>query len=89
MFWPDEDCYSEVAESKMLECKEPSVGQTVKVKEGCKIFDGIIDAIGSKSKIEQRLCEIESQTTDTAADDEAPVTSKSGKPTLHAVGTVA
>ena len=63
-------------------CKEPSVRQTVKVKEGCNIFDGMIDAIGSKSKIERRLCEIEFQTTITAADDEAPVTSKPGKPTL-------
>ena len=70
MFWPDEDCYSEVAQTKMLENKEPIVGQTVRVKEGCKIFTGIVDTIGSKSEIEQRLNELESEMTDAVGDDE-------------------
>ena len=45
MFWPDEDCYSEVAVSKMLESKEQSVGQTDRVKKGCKTFTGVIENV--------------------------------------------
>ena len=83
MFWPDEDCYSEVPLSKMLESKEPSVGQTVRVKEGCKTFTGIIDTVGSKSEVEKCL-------SDLMADDdsdEEPVKSKPkpGKPILDTI----
>ena len=42
MFWPNEDCDSEVAVSNMLESKEPSVGQTDRVKKGCKTFTCVI-----------------------------------------------
>ena len=83
VFWPDEDCYSEVALSKMLESKEPSVEQTVRVKEGCKTFTGIIDTVRSKSEVEKRL-------SDLMADDdsdEEPVKSKPkpGKPILDTI----
>ena len=61
IFWPEERCYSEVPESKLVEPKDPSVGQTVKVKEGSKTFSGTVEAVGNKSEIEKRLNELESE----------------------------
>ena len=59
IFWPAEECYSEVIESKIVEPKDPAVGQTVKVKEGGKVFSGRVEAVGSKTEIEHRLSEME------------------------------
>ena len=59
LFWPEEDTYSVVAESKILSPKEASAGQSVQVKEGAKVFSGTVVAMGSKVEVEQRLSEME------------------------------
>ena len=38
VYWPDENSYSELPDSKILEPKDPVVGQMVKVKEDIKTF---------------------------------------------------
>ena len=43
--------------------------ETVRVKEGCKVFTGIIDTIRSKSEIEQWLSEVELGMADADDDD--------------------
>ena len=59
IFWPTEGCYSEVIESKIVEPKDPAVRQTVKVKEGGKVFSGRVEAVGNKTEIECWLSELE------------------------------
>ena len=57
--WPEESSYSVVAESKIVNAKECSAGQTVQIKEGSKCFSGTVVAVGSKVDIEKRLSEME------------------------------
>ena len=57
--WPEESSYSVVAESKTVNAKECSAGQTVQVKEGSKCFSGTVVAVGSKVDIEKQLSEME------------------------------
>ena len=42
-----------------MEPNDPAIGQTVKVKEGGKLFSGRVEAVGSKTEIERRLSEME------------------------------
>ena len=59
LYWPEEECYSEVVESKLIEPKEASVGEVAKVKQGGKSYSGTIVAVGTKTDIEQRWKELE------------------------------
>ena len=59
VFWPEEECYSEVPESKVV--GEPGVvGESIHVKEGAKVHQGVLIAEGSKQVVQQKLEEIES-----------------------------
>ena len=54
MFWPEEECYSEVPESKVV--AEPnSPNGMIKVKERSKVYTGQVIAVGSKADIQQKL----------------------------------
>jgi predicted thioesterase len=59
VFWPEEKCYSEVLEAKLLEPKEATVGVVAKVKEGGKIHSGTIVMVGTRAEVERRLNELE------------------------------
>ena len=59
MFWPEENCYSDVLEAKLLEPKEATVGAVAKVKEGGKIHSGTIVMVGTRAEVERRLNELE------------------------------
>ena len=63
LLWPEESSYSVVPETKIVNPKEPSTGQTVQVKEGSKSFSGTVVAVGTKPDIERRLSEIEGNKT--------------------------
>ena len=58
---PIENSYSDVPESKIVEPKDPAVGQTVKVKEGTKTFSGKVEAIGTKAELEMKLCDLDKE----------------------------
>lgn len=59
MFWPEEDSYSEVPESKVIgETRE--IGEDISVKEGGKVYRGLLHAVGSKQEVHLKLQEIES-----------------------------
>ena len=45
VWWPEE--------SKIVEPKEPSAGENVRVKEGTKVYSGKVVAVGSKSEVEE------------------------------------
>ena len=60
MLWPSENCYSEVPQSKVIEPKEPSVGEVVKVKVGTKFYSGKVVGFGSKDEVEKLMLELES-----------------------------
>ena len=53
MFWPEENCYSDVLEAKLLEPKEATVGVVAKVKGGGKIHSGTIVMVGTRAEVEQ------------------------------------
>ena len=59
MFWPEENTYSMVPESKIVGEKEPPAGQMVKIKEGQKTYSGKVMAVGKKTDIEKQLVEME------------------------------
>ena len=59
MFWPEENCYSDVLEAKLLEPKEATVGVVAKVKEGGKVHSGTIVMVGTRAEVERRLNELE------------------------------
>ena len=42
-----------------MEPKDPAVGQMVKVKEGGKTFLGKLEAIGTISEVDKKLCELD------------------------------
>ena len=71
IFWPTEECYSEIIESKIVEPKDPAVGQTVKVKEGGKVFSGRVEAVGNKTEIERQLSELENTALVDAGEDKS------------------
>ena len=48
-----------LAESRIVNTKEHTVGETVQVKEGQKTFSGEIVAVGNKTDVEKQLSEIE------------------------------
>ena len=58
MFWPEERCYSEMLESKLVEPKEATIGVIAKVKQGGKLYSETTVAVGTKSEIEQQLKEL-------------------------------
>ena len=53
VFWPEEDCYSEVPESKV-------VGEHINIKEGAKVHKGVLAAVGSQQEVQQKLEEMAS-----------------------------
>ena len=59
LYWPEENCYSEVLESKLIEPKEATIGVVAKVKQGGKIYSGNIVAVGMRADIEQQWKELE------------------------------
>ena len=59
IFWPQEETYSIVLDSKVVEPKDPAVDNMVKVKEGGKVFVGKVAAVGSKADVEARMSELE------------------------------
>ena len=86
IFWPQEKCYSEVAESKIVEPKDPSVGQAVKVKEGSKIFSGTVEAVGNKSEIEKQLSELESEVPKKDDEEDSGTITEPGTNSSHMAG---
>ena len=54
IYWPEEECYSEVMESKVVELREESVGAVAKVKQAGKVYCGSIVAVGTKAEIEKK-----------------------------------
>ena len=61
IFWPLEDKYTIVLDSKIVAPKDPAIDDAVKVKEGGKVFDGKLAAVGSKGDVEAKLIELESK----------------------------
>ena len=59
LYWPEEKCYSEVLELKLVEPKEASVGTVAKVKQGGKFYSGTVVAVGTRAEIEQQWKELE------------------------------
>ena len=59
IYWPLEDTFTVVLESKVVEPKDPAIDDAVKVKEGGKVFDGKLAAVGSKVDVEAKLIELE------------------------------
>ena len=51
VYWPEEDCYSEVPQSKVV--GEPT--DTIQVKERGKICVGQLKGVGSKEQVQQKL----------------------------------
>ena len=54
MFWPEEDCYSDVPESKVVGAPDPQ-SKAIAVKERGKIYMGKLVATGTKEDVQQRL----------------------------------
>ena len=59
IFWPQEETYSIVQDSIVVEPKDPAVDDMVKMKEGGKVFVGKVAAVGSKADVEARMSELE------------------------------
>ena len=76
VFWPEERCYSEMLESKLVEPKEATVGVVAKVKQGGKLYSGTIVAVGTRAEIEQRLKEFVGD-EDSRTQDQGTCTRKS------------
>ena len=68
MFWPEEGCYGEVLEAKLVEPKEATVGVVAKVKEGGRIHSRSIVAVGTRAEIERRLNKVEDVDNSAAGD---------------------
>ena len=69
--WPEENCYSEVPQSKVV--GEPS--EKIQVKERGKIYTGQLVDVGSKEEIQQKLNSI-------LGESSQPTTSTTDKPAL-------
>ena len=50
VFWPEERCYSEMLELKLVEPKEATVESGC---QGGKLYSGTIVAVGTRAEIEQ------------------------------------
>ena len=62
VFWPDEDCYSEVPECKIV--GDPgSLGEAIQVKERQKVYTGVLVTVRSKQEVQQNLNTIEVQSS--------------------------
>ena len=70
VYWPEEDCYSEVPQAKVV--GEPS--DKIQIKERGKIYTGQLVGVGSKEEIQQRLNSIlgESSQQPTASTTDKP-----------------
>lgn len=64
MYWPDEDSYSEVPESKIVG-NPGSLGEAIQVKERQKVYTGVLVAVGSKQEVQEKLRNIEEPVTST------------------------
>ena len=71
--WPNENCYSEVPQLKVVEPKEPFVGDVVKVKEVTKFHSGKVMGSGSKVEVEKLMLELESSS---GSEEDEPVHEK-------------
>lgn len=58
VFWPDEDSYSEVPESKIIG-DQGSPGETMQVKERAEVYSSQLVAVGSKQEIHEKLNALE------------------------------
>jgi hypothetical protein len=72
VFWPDEECYSEVPESKIVG-NPGSLGEAIQVKERQKVYSGVLVAVGSQQEVQEKLNTIEAQSC--KAKELEPVTS--------------
>ena len=54
VFWPDEDSYSEVPESKIFG-NPGSLGEAIQVNEGQKVYTGLLVAVGSREEVQEKL----------------------------------
>ena len=59
VYWPKEDCYSEVPQAKVM--GEPS--DKIQIKKRGKIYTGQLVGVGSKEEIQQRLNSILSESS--------------------------
>ena len=82
IFWPEESCYSEVAQAKIIEPKEPSVGDIARVKECTKIHTGKVVGFGSKGEVEKLMMEFDALDNDGGKEQEEAVVQRQG--TVHA-----
>ena len=51
--------YNVIQESKIVESKDQDDDETVKVREGGKVFSGKVAALGTKADVEARMNELE------------------------------
>lgn len=93
VFWPDEDSYSEVPESKIVG-NPGSLGEAIQVKERQKVYTGVLVAVGSKQEVQEKLRNIEEPVTSTnspesvtATTPAAPIVTVTPVATTHAPST--
>jgi hypothetical protein len=77
VFWPNEDCYSEVPECKIVG-NPGSLGEPIQVKERRKVYSGVLVAVGTKQEVQEKLKTIEVQAKElepvTSTNNPEPVT---------------
>ena len=73
VFWPDEDSYSEVPESKIVG-NPGSLGEAIQVKERQKVYTGVLVAVGSKQEVQEKLRNIEEPVTSTNSPESVTAT---------------
>ena len=78
VFWLKESCYSEVEQAKIVEPKEPSVGDTVIVKEGTKVHTGKVVGSGNEKEIENMMTEFTARDGEEDKEPEETVGSEQG-----------
>ena len=64
IYWPEEDSYSEVPPSKLVEPKKPGIGDKVRVKDRAKVHTGEVAVFGNKAEIEKLMLDLEGQQDD-------------------------
>ena len=60
VFWPNDNSYSEVPESKIVGNPE-TLGEAIQVKERQKVYTGLLVAVGSKQEVKEKLSITEEQ----------------------------
>lgn len=75
VYWPEEDCYSEVPQSKVV--GEPT--DTIQVKERGKIYVGQLKGVGSKQEIQQKLNSILGESSQPTVTPSKPKESKTSQ----------